>query len=111
MKNNSIVKDSKSIYSCLLKRIEQLKLRPSDIIKDAEKHGKKIESASLSKYLKHGNVKGALSEELIIWLSFRWGIDVFLMVGTPKVVDGKLKIELPEYDEEKAIAKLKLIFG
>lgn len=111
MKNNSIVKDSKTIYKFLIQRVKELGLRPTDIIKDAEALGVKIESASLSKYLKHGNIKGALSEELIIWLSIRYGIDVYLMVGTPKIEDGKLKIDLPEYNEKKALAKLKVIFG
>ena len=46
-----------------------------------------------------------------IWLSIRYGIDVYLMVGTPKIEGGKLKIDLPEYNEKKALAKLKVIFG
>jgi len=111
VKNNSIVKDSKTIYKFLLQRIGELKLRPTDIIKDAEALNMKIESASLSKYLKHGNIKGALSEELIIWLATRYGVDVYLMVGTPRIDGGKLKIELPQYDEKKSLAKLKTIFG
>ncbi len=111
MEKNSIVKDSKSIHAFLLVRMEQLKLRPTDVIKDADKLGMKIESASLSKYLKHGNIKGALSEELIVWLATRWGIDVAMMVGTPKIVEGKLKIELPEYDEVRSLGRLKAIFG
>ena len=108
---NSIVKDSTRIHSSILLRMEQLKKTPSVIIKDADRLGTKIESASLSKYLKHGNIKGGLSEELIIWLSTFLGIDIVLIVGTPKIVGGKLKIELPEYSEEKAVARLKLIFG
>lgn len=108
---SSIVKDSSRIHSSIILRMEQLKKSSSTIIKEAESHGVKIEFSSLSKYLKHGNVKGGLSEELIIWLATFLGIDIVLIVGTPKIVDGKLKINLPDYDEEKAKAKLKVIFG
>ncbi len=107
----SLIKDSKTIHASILKRIEQLKLKQSDIIKDAAKYDITIQSSSLSKYLDHGNVKGGLGEETIIWLCIRYGIDIFLMVGTGKIVDGKLKIELSEYNETKALAKLKVIFG
>jgi len=108
---NSIIKDSKSIRAFLLQRIEELNLSPADIIKDAESRGRKIENASLSKYMNHGNVRGALSEDIIVWLATRWGVDISLMVGTPKLVGGKLKIELPQYDESKALSRLKTIFG
>lgn len=108
---NSIIKDSKTIHSFILKRIKELELTPASIIKDAEGFGRKIEAASLSKYINHGNINGALSEDNIIWLSTRWGVDITLMVGTPTLVDGKLKINLPEYNEKKALAKLKTIFG
>lgn len=106
----SIIKDSKTIHSFILKRIEELKLKPADIIKDAADLNMKIESASLSKYLKHGNCKGGLSEEIIVWLCFRYGIDLSLIVGTPKIKNDKLEIALPPYNEAAALAKLKLFF-
>jgi len=108
---NSIIKDSKQIHSLLMKRIEQLKLKPAGMIKDAETHNMKIDSSSFSRYLKSGNVKGSLSEEAIVWLCTRYGIDLMLLAGTPKIVDGKLKIELPPYSEVLALSRLKLIFG
>jgi hypothetical protein len=106
----SIVKDSSRIHGFILKRIEELKLKPADIIKDAADLGMKIESASLSKYMKHGNCKGGLSEENIIWLCIRYGIEINLMVGTPVIDNNKLTLDLPPYNEEKALAKLKVLF-
>lgn len=107
----SIVKDSKVIHKFLLQRIEELKLKPADIIKDASVRNMKIESASLSKYLKHGNVKGGLSEEAIIWLCIRYGVPIALMVGSPKIEGGKITgTNLPAYNEEVALATLKIIF-
>lgn len=107
---SSIIKDSKQIHSFLLQRMSELKLKAADIVKDAEERGFKVDSSSLSRYLKSGNVKGSLSEEAIIWLCIRYGIDLMLLAGTPKIVEGKLRIELPKYNEAVALAKLKVIF-
>lgn len=106
----SIIKDSSSIREFIKQRIKELDLKPAGIIKDAGERNMKIESAALSRYLKNGNCKGSLSEENIVWLCLRYGIDVMLIAGTPKIKDNKLKIELPPYNEEQALAKLKLIF-
>lgn len=105
----SIVKDSTKIHSFLLQRIEELKLKPAAIIKDAAGLGMKIENASLSKYMKNGNCKGGLSEETIVWLCIRYGIDLKLIVGSIKL-EGKMEAILPAYDEAKAITKLKTLF-
>lgn len=105
----SIVKDSQKIYQFILQRIGELKLKPATIIKDAKDRGMKIESASLSKYLLHGNCKGSLSEEAIVWICTRYGIDLKLVVGTIKVT-GKMESLLPPYNEKKALEKLKLFF-
>lgn len=107
----SVIKDSSTIRESLIQRMQELNMKPSDLVKDAETLGRKIDNGALSKYVNHGNVKGALSEEDVVWIATRWGIDIQLVVGKIKIVQGKLNIVLAPYKEEEAINKLKLIFG
>lgn len=107
----SIVKSSKSIRVYLEQRMTELSLTPSAVVKDAKERGVKIDSASLSKYLHTPDSVGGLPEEAILFLALRWGIKVHLVVGTPTIVNNKMSISLPPYDEEEALKQVKAIFG
>lgn len=107
----SIVKKSESIRTFLQQRMAELNLKPADIVKDAIERDVKIDNASFSRYMKHGDVKGSLSEEAIVWLCCRWGIKIQLIVGSLVITDGKLKVTLPPYNEQKALEKLNTVFG
>lgn len=107
-KNNHkcIIKTSTKIRESLYARFAELALSYSDIIDDALEKGRKIDKASLSRYLapveknlKGVQVDGGLSQENILWLAIRYGIKISLQV-------------VPEpYEKEIAIERVKKIFG
>ncbi len=104
----SIVKESKRIREVLMQRFDELKLIPRVIVADARKRGMGFTEASLSRYLKHGNeIKGTLSEENIIWLTIRYGIEVKLYVGKPSFDGKSINFKVMPYNEEKCLADLK----
>lgn len=108
-----IIKSHPKLREVILKRIEgELKLKQRAIIRDAADHGFTLEPGGLNRYLKHGFTLGSLREDQIIWLAFRYGIDVKVQIGVP-VIDKKkhtLKWEIPPYNEKEALKKLKSIF-
>ncbi len=95
----SIVKSSKNIRTFLQQRMEELNLTPAAVVKDAQERGRKIDSASLSKYLHNPDSVGGLPEETITWVAERWGINLYL------------NVTMPPYNEENALKRLKIIFG
>jgi hypothetical protein len=110
-----IIKDSTPIRNNLKLRIEELSLTPKQMIEEAERHGIIFTQASLSKYLNKGNVKGCLTQETIIWLCVRYGIDVKLLVNTPVADFTKpdaptITMKLLPYNEQQCLTNLKKIF-
>lgn len=110
MKKPTLVKSSKRIKELLTERFKALELRSTDIVTDANKRGMKFTIAMLSKYMNHDNPDGGLSDDGILWLCFRYGINVHLLVGTPVIKDGKIHLEIDPYNETVAIKKLKVHF-
>ena len=95
-----IVKSSSVIRNSLRERLDELELSLHGISKDAKERGRPIAVSSLSRYFNHGAyVKSSLSQESILWLCIRYGIDI------------GLHIKKPDYEETKAISKLKRIFN
>ena len=101
----SIVKESTTLKKALLDRLKEL--YPSNnggykgalVIQDALERKFKIAPEQLSRYFSEKAQKNTLSENQILWLSIRYGIDV------------RLKVEVTKFDEANALHKLKLIFG
>lgn len=86
----SIIKQSKDIADAIFKRITELNLTLQDVIEDAEnKCGKRIHKAQLSRYLNHKFDMPTLTENDILWICIRYGIDV------------NLNIEMKRYDETR----------
>lgn len=110
-KTKSLVKDSSNIRNTLLKRWEELKLTPGQILLDARLKGMKFNFAQLSKYMNHGNVQNSLTEESIIWLCIRYGISIKLLVGRPTLDGTKLKMVIEPYNEKQCLDNLKLHFN
>ncbi len=95
-----IVKSSSVIRKSLKDRLSELKISLHKISKDAKERGHPIAVSSLSRYFNHGAyVKSSLSQESILWLCIRYGIDV------------GLHIKKPEYEKTKSIEKLNRIFN
>lgn len=98
-----IVKNSTRIRKLLSERFTELKLTNSVIVKDARARGREITDSSFGRFMNHGNVKSTLSQEDVVWLCFRYGIEIQLLIGSPTIVDGKIKLTVPPYNEELCI--------
>lgn len=101
----------------LIKRWDELGIRPTDIINDAFDRGVKIAPDRLSRYKnqskdkKTGKGYPGLTEEVILWLCFRWGLPVQLKMGKPIVEEnGQIKYKIMPYDEAVAVKMLNLVF-
>lgn len=100
---NCIVKNSTRIRTLLKDRITELKLSNLAVVKDARERGRELTDSSFSRFIKHGNVQSTLSQEDVIWLCFRYGIEIKLLVGSPMVSEGRIKLVVPAYNEEQCI--------
>lgn len=108
--SKSIIKESKELREGLKNRFKELGLTLSKVSEDAETFGIKISIHSLSKYLTNSNVTN-LTEEVIVWLSFRWGIYVFVIIGTPSIKDDQFRANIMPYDEQRCLAMLNRKYG
>ncbi|MCC7514515.1 MAG: hypothetical protein IT212_07465 [Bacteroidia bacterium] len=107
----SIVKQSSTIKKLLKERFEKLELSYTKVAAEAKRFGQSnVKVETLSRYFNDVSIN-SLTEESIIFLCYRYGIQIALMVGKPKVVGGKIKLEIPDYDEKDCLEKTKKIFG
>jgi hypothetical protein len=95
----------------LKSRLEEIGINYSRVVEDANDRGMKFTNSALSRFLKSGNVNGSLTEESIVWLCFRYGIEVQLIVGSPLLDNGKLKLKIPPYNEDKCLSVIETIYG
>lgn len=108
IRSKNIIKDNEDLHAALVKRIfADLELTQDAVIKDAQARGYIISNSQLSKYLNHHKEIHSLTEKDIIWLCYRYGVDLTLNIGAPISVT---KWKVVAYSEEKAINKLKLMF-
>lgn len=107
--NRSIIKDSSKLRLAFKDRWKQLKMSQQAVANDAVRLGQSgITRQAVSKYLTNPYAAGALNDEQIIWLSYRYQVYVMLTIGLP---DKKVKYEVPaEFDNTKAIKLLNEIF-
>lgn len=108
--SKSIIKESKELREGLKARFKELGLTLSKVSEDAETYGVKISIHSLSKYLTNSKVTN-LTEEVIVWLAFRYGIYVFVIIGTPSIKDDKFEANIMPYDEQRCIMMLNRKYG
>lgn len=101
-----IVKESSRIRKLLKQRFDELKYTNADVVKDARSRGLLITSASLGRFMKDGNARSTISQEDVVWLCFRYAIEIQLLVGSPKVEDGKIKLFIPAYNEQQCLKYL-----
>lgn len=92
----------------ITKRIFELGFKQSFLVNDASERGYKLDKHRLSKYLKG---KGGLTEEQVLWLAVRLGIDVVYGIGKPVISGGILSFKVAPYNEEMAIKKLNFVFS
>lgn len=77
-KHRCIVKESTKVRELLNNRFERLSLSGRAITQDARESGRKFTEQALSRYRKHGNVKGSLQTEDVLWLCDKYSIKLTL---------------------------------
>lgn len=103
-----LIKSSKAIHIAIITQFANLNLDYREVIEDANARGMMFDKSALSKYLNtfnengvfKGYAKGSLSQENIIWLCVRYGIEVNINTRIRKKM---------VYSETEM--KLKKIFG
>jgi len=102
-----LIKESKGIHKCLLKRWEELELKNSQIIKDAEERGMILTKSNMSNYRGSDPSKiHGLTQAQVLWLCFRYGINILITIGQPIVKDGEIVYEISKYNELDCIKNL-----
>ena len=116
----NIVENPK-IHKELWKRWDELEMTSADIIHDATERGVLITPARISKYKnavkrdEEGNItstdfKGSLTVLQLIWLSYRYGVNISINVGTLTLKAGKPVFIVEKYDELKCLKSLHRVF-
>ena len=107
-----LIKESKGIHKCLLKRWEELELKNADIIKDADERGMKLTKSNMTNYRnsnpendKDGEIHG-LTQKQVLWLALRYFVPFQLAIGLPEIDGDKIKYTIPKFDELQAIKNL-----
>lgn len=98
MKISSIIRDSDEIYMALSQRKKELGLSNLDIFIEANNAGIKAPRSLLSNYFNRNTIQ-SLTEEAILWMCDRYGVEVQLVV------------KLNEYNEFNALLKTKVKYG
>ncbi len=103
-----LIKSSSAIHLAIITQFTNLNLDYKEVIEDANQRGMNFDKAALSKYLNtfdedgifKGYAKGSLSQENIIWLCVRYGIEIQITTRIKKTIN---------YEETEM--KLKKKFG
>ena len=113
---SDIVKDSTTLKQALLDRWEEIGISHVMVAKDAIKIGiKGVTTNAISKWIGDSYKAGALNQEQIVKLCYRYGIPAKLVVGVPYMYkegsETKIKyiIEQP-FNEEEALKNLYEMF-
>lgn len=113
----SIIKDSEKLKEELLKRLKEVYpsgskfgFKNSMVVKDAQERGFKIDAGQISRYFSSKKQNNQLSEEQLVFLSFRYGIMLQLAIGVPVVKDDKVVFEVPLFDEAKSLLILNSLY-
>lgn len=100
--------DHEILRSHILKRIEELGWRDSDLLRDADERGMKIDPSRWSKYRK--NQSGQITDETLFWIATRLGIDINIRIGKPVVKEGQIDWVVAPYDELQILKRLKQLY-
>lgn len=100
--------DNPKLKEHILKRLYEIDWKDIDLIKDAEERGIKIEANRWTKYKK--GKSGAITDETLVWIATRLGIDINLRFGKP-IFDGeKITWTISKYDELQCILKIQQLY-
>lgn len=92
----------------ILKRLSEIGWKDSDLIKDADERGQKIEASRWTKYKKNKN--GQITDDTLVWIAVRLGIDIAIRFGKPVFDGNKIDWVISKYDELAAIIKIQQLY-
>ncbi len=108
--SKSLIQESPELRKAIKDRFNEQKLTLQAISDDAALYGVNINIYSLSKYLNNSKIAN-LTEEVVIWIAFRWGIYVNVLIGNPQIKNDRLSSVILPYDEERCLRFLKHKYG
>lgn len=82
-----IIRESEKVRKLLNKEFDKRELSSRLITNDARKEGRSFTEQTLCRFRKHGNVKGSLATDDIMYLCDKFGIELTLKVK--KISNGK----------------------
>ncbi len=71
-----LLKENSEIRSLLEEKFQELGLTNQAIANEGRKAGHKLNKSVICNYRLHGNVKGTISHESLLWLCEKYGIDI-----------------------------------
>jgi hypothetical protein len=101
--------DDEYLREQVFKRLKEMGWKDSDLIKDGEERGTKIEPSRWTKYKK--NKSGQITDDVLYWICIRIGIDINLRYGKPVFDGNKITWSIPPYNELSCLQNLTKIFG
>lgn len=93
-----VIKQHNEIREILYKRITERNLLWKEVVADAKALGWQLHLSQLSRYFKAANQQ-SLSQEDILWLCKRYGVDI------------TIQITIKRYDDKKQIAAIKRYYS
>lgn len=92
----------------ILSRMKELNWKDSDLLRDAAERGMKIDAPRWTKYKK--NQTGQITDDVLLWVATRLGIDINLRFGRPVLIGSEIKWTIQPYDEVEALRRLNEMF-
>jgi len=89
--NKCLIRDSLEIRTALNKRLRQFDITGREIVELAKENGYKFTEQQLSRYRKHGNVKGSLQSGDILWICNAFKIELKLKVTNRRFAKKMIK--------------------
>ena len=78
--NKCLVRDSIEIRTALNNHLRLFDITRRKLVEDSKSYGCKFSESQLSRYLKHGNVKGSIRVSDIMWLCENFKINITLKI-------------------------------
>lgn len=100
---------NETIRKLVFERLASLEWDDSDLIRDAEERGVRIDKSRFSKYKK--GKPGDISDETLLYICCRLCIPLHFNVGEPVMDGDTLKWKIPAYNELEALKAINKFLG
>jgi hypothetical protein len=101
--------ENSALRAIILSRMDDLRIKPSKLLKDAGERGMKITPSTFSKWKK--GLKGGLTDTQVLFIACMLYIPISINFGLPEYSAGKIKYVVPKFDQLEALKLITKIFG